>query len=125
MNTARPNSVKLAIVCLASSFVISLVQILVRADFRPSHFAYELVGLLIVLFLAFMVYSRKNWARWTLAGCAAVWFASLALHFRIVAELTILGDFLLAAQLILWIAAVFLLFVPVANDWFRTHSESV
>jgi peptidoglycan/LPS O-acetylase OafA/YrhL len=124
MNTSRPNSVKLAIGCLASSFVISLVQTLVRADFRPSGFAFEMFGFFIALFLVFMIYRRKNWARWILAGCAVVWFASLALHFRFVAELTIVRDFLLVAQLILWAVAVFLLFVPAANDWFRTHDES-
>jgi hypothetical protein len=96
----------------------------VRADFKSSGFAYEILGFFIVLFLAFMVYSRKNWARWILAACAVFWFVSLALHFRFVVELTIVSDFLLAAQLILWMAAVFLLFVPAANDWFRTHDES-
>jgi len=71
-----------------------------------------------------MIYQRKNWARWIFAGCAVVWLASLALNLRFGAELTIIDGLLLVAQLILWAIAVFMLFIPAANDWFRTHDES-
>jgi hypothetical protein len=48
----------------------------------------------------------------------------LALHPQLVAELTIVGDLLLVAQLILWATAAFMLFGSAANEWFRTHGES-
>lgn len=121
MNTSRPNSVKLAIYCLAISFAISLVQTFVRADFMASGFAYEIFGFFIVSFLAFMIFRRKNWARWIFVGCALTWLVALVAHFRLVTELTSFRGLLLAVQLILWMATAFSLFAPKANEWFRTY----
>ena len=119
MNTSRPNSVKLAICCLVISFAISLIQTFVQADFATSRFAYQMFGFFFVLFLVFMVYRRKNWARWILAGCTVLWLATLAFHFHLVTELTIVRSLLLAVQLILWTAATFMLFAPKTNEWFK------
>jgi hypothetical protein len=123
MNTSPPNSVKLAIGCLASSCVIALIQALVTHGFKPSGLAYEVIGMCLFAALTFLIYRRTNWARWIFAGCAIVWLASLALHVRFVADLTIVRGLLLLAQLIFWAGASFLLFLPSTNEWFRTHNE--
>jgi len=122
MNSLRPNSVKLAICCLAVSGAISLVPTLVRADFKG--FGYQIFGFLIVLFLVFMIYRRKNWARWIYAGCVVVWLVTIVVHLRFLTELSIAGGLLLTVQLALWIAAAFLFFAPSANEWFRIHNKS-
>jgi hypothetical protein len=122
MNLSRPNSVKFAIRCLAVSFAISLVQTLVRADFKTSAFAYKMFGFFIVLFLIFMIYRRRNWARWLYAGCVVIWLVTLVVHFRFLTGLSIVGGVLLAVQLALWMAAALLLFAPPANEWFRIKS---
>jgi hypothetical protein len=124
MNSSRPNSVKLAICCLAISFAISLIQAFVRADFKTGGFAYQIFGFFIVLFLVFMIYRRKNWARWIYAGCLVIWLVTLVVHLRFLTELTIVHGILLAVQLILWTTAAFMLFVPAANNWFRIPKES-
>jgi peptidoglycan/LPS O-acetylase OafA/YrhL len=119
MNSSRPNSVKMAICCLAVSFAISLVQRLLNADFKTNGFAYCIFGFLIALFLVFMIYRRKNWARWIYAGCVVIWLVTLVVHLRFLTGLSIIGGVLLAVQLALWLAAAFMLFVPETNDWFR------
>jgi hypothetical protein len=111
--------VKLAICCLAISFVISLIQTLVWADFNVSRFAYQAFGFFIVLFLVFMIYRRKNWARWIFVGCMILWLATLAFHFRLLTELTMIRGTLLAVQLMLWTVATFMLFAPKTNEWFK------
>jgi hypothetical protein len=124
MSSSRPNSVKVAIRCLAVSFAISLAQKLGNADFKRSGFAYYIFGLLIALFLVFMIYQRKNWARWIYAGFVIIWLVTLVVDLRSLAGLSIIGGFLLAAQLALWLAAAFMLFVPAANDWYRKPKMS-
>jgi|SRR5665213_1612274 len=119
MNTSRPNSVKLAICCLAISFAISLIQTFVQAHFATSRFAYQMFGFFIVLFLIFMIYRRKNWARWIFAGCTVLWLTTLIFHFHLVTELTIVRGLLLAVQLILWAVAICMLFAPKTNEWFK------
>ncbi len=103
--------------------MIALTQTLVTHGFKPSSLAYEVIGLCLFVALAFLIYRRNNWARWIFVGCAIVWLASLALHLRFVADLTIVRGLLLLAQLILWAGASFLLFLPSTNEWFRTHDE--
>jgi len=124
MSSSRPNSVKLAICGLAVSIAISLVQRLVKADFRRSGFAYYIFGFFIVLFLVFMIYRRKNWARWIYASCVIIWLVTLIFRLRFLTGLSIVDGVVLAVQLALWIAAAFLLFAPPANEWFKIHNES-
>ena len=123
MNSSRPNSVKLAIGCLVISFADSLVEALTRPHFGKNGFAHELFGFFIVLFLVVMIYRRKNWARWTYAGCLAIWLAAIIARPQDITSLNIAGRLLFAAQLILWLAAAFMLFAPAANNWFRIHRE--
>jgi hypothetical protein len=101
-----------------------LVQTFVKADFKTSGFAYEIFGFCIALFLLVMIYRRKNWARWIFAGCVIIWLAALISHFRTLTELTIAGGFVLVVQLMLWMAAAFMLFVRASSDWFRAQKSS-
>jgi hypothetical protein len=126
MSSSRPNSVKLAIVFLSTSFVVSLVQTLMRvtAGFKKIGFWCEIFGFLIILFLIVMIYQRKNWARWMLASCVVFWLVTLVVRFRFLTWTSIFDGILLAMQLALWIGAALLLFAPTANNWFRLPKES-
>ena len=115
---------KLAISCLAISIAISLLRTLAKAEFKASGFGYYIFGFFIVLFLVFMIYRRKNWARWIYVGGFVSWLLTLVFHFRYLTGLNAVDGVLLAVQLALWLAAVFLLFGPAANEWFRIHNES-
>src|SRR5208283_2899061 len=89
---------------------------------NPRNVGY-IFGFLLALFLVYMIYRRKNWARWIYAGCVVIWLVTLVVHLRFLTRLNIIGGLLLAVQLALWWAAAFMLFVPAANDWFRTHRK--
>ena len=95
-----------------------------KADFRTSRVAYQIFGFFIVLFLVFMIYRRKNWARWIFSAWVAFWLMTFIIQLRFLTGLGIIGGVLLVGQLALWIAAAFLLFAPPANEWFRIHNES-
>ena len=78
MNPSPPNSVKLAIGCLASSIVVSLAQTLVKTNFKPDVLAYKIFGSFLVLFLVFMIYRRQNWARWdSCIFSTLIWLAAI------------------------------------------------
>ncbi len=95
------------------------------AHVDPNRLAYQGFGFVIFCFLGFMIYRRKAWARWILAGVAALWAASLALHLRqLIAHITTLNRVALVLQLVLWVVAILMLFAPTANEWFRPRKES-
>jgi hypothetical protein len=124
MNPSPPNSVKLAIGCLASSIVVSLAQTLVKTDFKPDVLAYKIFASFLVLFLVFMIYRRQNWARWIVAFFALIWLAAILLRPQDITRLALVGRLVFAAQWILWLAAAFMIFAPRANEWFRTHRHA-
>lgn len=123
MNSSRPNSVTLAVYCLIVSAALSQVQMLMRGDYRTNRIASDAIALLIVLFLALMIYWRKNWARWIFAGCVVLWLVMIVAHLHALAGLSIIRDVFFAVQLGLWMIPSFLLFAPSANAWFRIHDE--
>jgi hypothetical protein len=125
MNTSRPNSVKLAICCLVISFAVASVQMLLKIRFETtSSFIENVFGFLIGWFLVFMIYQRKNWARWIFTGFVVVWLTVLVVHIQLLAEITATRGIILALHLVLCKIAGCMLFVRTSNDWFRTHKES-
>ena len=81
---------------------------------------YEIFGCFIVLFLVTMIYRRKNWARWILASCAIFWLRR-SLCFQ-PPNPNFVNSFLLADQLILWIAAISMLFSPANQSMVPKHA---
>lgn len=112
--------VKLAVGCEVFSLAMMLIHRIVRVHFKAGHLFEYLLGLSFWLFLAFMIYQRKNLARWTYTFFAAFWLLWFAVTFRTRMELPLSELIVQVATSILWTASVIMLFDPSANNWFES-----
>lgn len=125
MTSSRPNSVNLAVGCLVLTFAISVTtQKPARAHPAWAFFAAYLIVSFLFLFLGFMICRRKNWARWIYAVYTVIWLMWFVVTVPLRMDMPLARFIPQVVEFILSTAAVIMLFVPAANNWFKKAKGS-
>lgn len=116
---ARPRAVVRAVQLLASSLGLGVVNVLVWA--RPGEAGAAAVGLAVMCGLLVAIAGGKNWARVLTAGMIVLGLLP-TMAGLIAAEVGV--RWVVAAQSVLQLTAIALLFTRAANAWFRPAHAS-
>jgi hypothetical protein len=125
MNSSRPTPVKLAIGCLVVIVAISLTT--QKPPSARSTWIFITAFIFTCFFflvLGFMIYRRKNWARWTFAVYSVIWLVWFVVTVRLRMDMPLARFIPQVVEFILLTCGVIMLFVPAANNWFRKARES-